>query len=291
MTFEELVNDITTTLEKVFLNARVWETCLLLAFLLLLRWIVQRVLDRQIVDSAIRYRWGKTIHYITDALGVFFLLSIWFGSGHSLATYLGLLSAGLAIALQDLIANFAAWAYIFYKKPFDVGDRIEINGHRGDVVDIHFLEFTILEIGNWVQADQSTGRFIYIPNRRVLVEPLGNATQGWPFLWQETSIVVTFESDWQRCKVLLLEILENHVMDVVKSAEEYRATHRPNILVKHGTLTPIVYTDIDKSGVKLTMRFLCPPRRRRGLTQIVVEEFLRQPFLWGQLWATYMQKR
>ena len=78
---------------------------------------------------------------------------IWLGNLTNLATYLGLVSVGLTIALSDPNANIAGWIFIFWQHPFDVGDRIQIGKHAGDVIDARIFQFTVLEIGNWVDAD------------------------------------------------------------------------------------------------------------------------------------------
>ena len=92
----------------------------------------------------------------------------------SLGTFLGLLSAGLAIALKDVVASMAGWIFILWRRPFQLGDRIQIGDRAGDVVDLRLFQFTLLEIGNWVDADQSTGRSIHVPNGAVFTEPLFN---------------------------------------------------------------------------------------------------------------------
>src|SRR5690625_7940767 len=103
----------------------------------------------------------------------------------SLATFLGLLTAGLAIALRDPVSDFAGWMFIIFKKPFELGDRIQIVEHHGDAIDIRFFKFTILEIGNWVQADQSIGRLIHIPNLYIPRDTNSNYTSNSNFSWNE----------------------------------------------------------------------------------------------------------
>lgn len=92
---------------------------------------------------------------------------MWFKGIQSLATFLGLVSAGLAIALKDLVTGLAGWIFIIWRKPFGVGDLIQIGNNSGDVIDIRPFKFIIMETGNWVDADQSTGRITHIPNSSV----------------------------------------------------------------------------------------------------------------------------
>lgn len=135
------------------------------------------------------------------------IIELWSGSFVSFSTYLGLLSAGLAIALKDLVINIAAWGFILTRRPFEVGDRIEIGQISGDVIDQRIFQFTLMEIGNWVKGDQSTGRIIHIPNQQVFTMPLANYNKGFQYIWNELNIVVTFESNWEKAKKLLMKLL------------------------------------------------------------------------------------
>lgn len=155
---------------------------LIVVFLWIIRKIVLRIAYRRIEDSKVFYRWKKISGYITFFITAAILLVFWFRGLQSLATYLGLVSAGLAIALKDPVANLAAWLFILIRKPFNVGDRIQIGKHQGDVIDLRIFQFSLLEIGNWVDADQSTGRIIHIPNSKVFTETLANYYTGFDHL-------------------------------------------------------------------------------------------------------------
>ena len=130
----------------------------------LARRVLQRVVLRTVDDRNLQYRWGKTIGYVTWVVAVLFVASIWVDGLRQMGTFLGLFTAGLAIALKDVIVDLAGWVVIVTKPPLAIGDRVQIGEHAGDVVDISVLHFTLLEIGNWVEADQSTGRIVRIPN-------------------------------------------------------------------------------------------------------------------------------
>lgn len=256
---------------------RVLQTVAILVGLVVLRSGLQRLLVGRFRNPDTNYTWQKWVRYTCDALAILLIVNIWFSSGQEFATYLGLLSAGIAIALQDPIASLFAWIYIAYVDPFDVGDRVQIGDFKGDVVDIQPLEFTLQEVsGKWVDADQSTGRFIHLPNRMLFREALSNETQYWPFVWQEIPVIITFESDWERAKRLLEEIMNDHVADVVDAAEVYIKRKPADKNIRIGRTTPIVYTAVEVNGIELTMRFLCESKYRRARTQAIWESFLRQ---------------
>ena len=253
--------------------------------IVLLVWLARRLALRAIegheVDPALRYRWRKLSATIGSILSLVFLSIVWIEQFQTITTFLALVGAGLAIALKDLVTGLAGWAFILLKRPFTVGDRIEIAGLKGDVIDQRLFKFSLMEIGNWVDADQSTGRVIHLPNGLALSHIIANYTQGFSNIWNEIAVTVTFESDWRTAKLLMTTIALDATEELVAEAEaEVKRANHPYML-HYSVFTPIVYTSIVPNGVRLTIRHLSPPRRRRTITQTIseaiLESFLHQP--------------
>ncbi|MBW3535064.1 MAG: mechanosensitive ion channel family protein [Gemmatimonadetes bacterium] len=260
---------------KVLLSA------LVVLAVMVVRRLVLGVVFQRVDQPRVRYRWGKLSGYVATLVALLLIINIWIEGIPSLGTFIGLLTAGLAIALKDLVANVAGWLFIMWRRPFDLGDRIQIAGHSGDVVDLRIFQFTLLEIGNWVDADQSTGRIIHVPNLKVFSEPTANYTAQFAFLWHEVPVLLTFESDWRKAKSILEEIVNEAVGDVPQQAERAMRDASRTLLIFYQKFTPIVYTTVKDSGVLLTVRYLCNPRHRRGTTQAlwegILEAFARHP--------------
>ena len=242
-------------------------------------WLVHRFLRASVTERIQnlerRYQWQKALGYTFTTLGVLIVSLVWIEGVQYAATYLGLLSAGLAIALKDPITNIVAWVFILWRKPFEVGDRIEIGQYAGDVVDQRIFQFSMMEIGNWVESDQSTGRILHIPNGMIFTSGVANYTHGPDYIWNEIPVLITFESDWEKAKRLLQEIADAHdVSQNEETIKEFKAATR-KFLLKYNKLTPIVYTSVLDSGVLLTIRYLCKPRQRRGTTESIWEATLR----------------
>ncbi|MEX2472216.1 MAG: mechanosensitive ion channel family protein [Gemmatimonadota bacterium] len=255
-------------------QSKVLASALMIVALIIGRRILLKVVDRQVEDRVLVYRWSKASGYATFVIGLLVIVQVWFTAIRSLGTFLGLVSAGLAIALKDLITDIAGWAFIMWRKPFELGDRIQLGKEAGDVVDIRLFAFTIMEIGNWVAADQSTGRMIHVPNARVFSEPLANYTAGFPFLWNELPVLITFESDWRRAKRILEEVAVVETEGVSQEAEQTLKRTSKRFLIHYSLFTPAVYTSVRDSGVLLTIRYLCHPRQRRGTSQAMWERIL-----------------
>lgn len=239
-----------------------------------IRRLVNRLLHSYIEDGQVYHRYKSVSNRSSFTVITIFLLIIWFKAGTSLGTFFGLLSAGIAIALKDLLASVAAWLFIIMRKPFVIGDRIEIGQVAGDVVDVRIFQFTIMEIGNWVDADQSTGRIIHIPNHKILTENLANYSAGFEHIWNEIEVVFTFESSREKARILLNAVLnehaEKHIHEVDRKLKE--ASKKYHILYKN--LTPIIYTEAVDHGVKMTLRYLCKPRSRRTTIDAIWRDLL-----------------
>lgn len=233
------------------------------------------LVHRRVTDATMRYHWAKTSSYVAFVVAALMVTQVWFTAVRSVGTFLGLLSAGIAFALKDVIANLAGWAFLVWRRPFDVGDRIQIGNHAGDVVDIRIFSFSILEIGNWVDADQSTGRVIHVPNAAVFTQPQANYTSGFAFIWNELELTLTFRSDWMKAKAIIQGIADGTGRAVAQEAARSLEESKTGFLIHYQKLTPVVYTSVVDSGVRLTLRYLTRPRERRGTSQALWEDVLR----------------
>ncbi len=274
LTETELVNVLTT------LNAmeiRLLESIAVILAIWLLKTIILKIAFRKVTDLTDRYRWQKTAWYSAAALGVLLVGRIWFEGIHSLATFLGLLTAGIAIALRDPLVNIAGWLYIVSRRPFHVGDRIEVGDDAGDIVDLGMFHFAIMEIGKWVDADQNTGRIVYIPNGVVFSTPIGNFSEGWfEYIWTEIIVRISFESNWPKAKRILNDISMKHGKALSSAAQRKVRATTGRYMVIQSSVRPTAYTSVKDNGIQLATRYLCDPRRRRNSEQAVWEDILTE---------------
>lgn len=238
--------------------------------------ITLHIIWKRTTNLKTRYSWQKGTTYAVVILDIIFLGRTWFIGFQSIATFLGLLSAGIVIALKDIISNMAGWAFIIFRRPFSIGDRIQIGENSGDVIDIRVFQFTIMEIGNWVEADQSTGRLINIPNGIIFTDHLANYTLGFEHIWNEIPVLLTFESDWKKGKSILEKIINHHAESLNKDAEDKIREASKKFMIFYSKLTPIVYTSVKDSGVLLTIRYLTDARKRRSTEHAIWEDILSE---------------
>lgn len=246
----------------------------IILFLWLFQLLILRIVWRQTKNVKTRYQWKRILSFTIPLIGFVLVSAVWIQAFQEFGAFLGLLSAGIAIALKDPLTNLAGWLFIVFRKPFVVGDRIQIGKHSGDIIDIRMFQFTILEIRNWVDADQSTGRIIHLPNARVFQQPQANFSAGFNYIWHEIPVLVTFESDWKKARSILDEIADRNAAEIGKYAEKEIFKASRSFMLYYTHLTPIVYTKVEDSGVKLTIRYLCNPRNRRGSENQIWQDIL-----------------
>ncbi len=249
-------------------------TLVVILVLLILRLMLLLVVDRGVKNSQARYQWRRGSLYVVVFLGLLILARLWFEGFQSILTFLGLLAAGLVVALGEVVLDFAAWLFIVARRPFRIGDRIQIGDHAGDVADIRIFQFLIMEIGNWVDADQSTGRLIYVPNSRVFREPLANYGRTFHYIWNEVPVVVTFESDWIKAKQILQGIADKHSAHIVKAAQQRLQDAARKLFIQNLDTDPAIYTSTREYGILLTLRYLCEPKTRRSTLHAIWEDIL-----------------
>lgn len=255
-------------------QGKILYSFIVILILFILQRIAKYLVNRFSDDVGSRYYLRNAINYTIIALGFLALTSVWLGGISSLATYLGIVSAGLAIALGAPIVNLAGWIFLLVTRPFSAGDRISIGKLSGDVISIGMQQFVLNELAPIEEGGQSTGRIIHVPNGKLFLESQTNHTQGIGFVWHEIPVLITFESDWKKCKKILTDIINEYSAAITPKAKKAvrRATDR--YLIKYGNLTPIVYTDVKDSGVLLTIRYLCNPYQKRISQEILWEDIL-----------------
>ena len=215
--------------------------------------------------------------YLFILLAIVMLVSFFLEDLRAIATVMGIVGAAIVIALQDLCSSFAGWFVIVTGRKIKVGDRVEIDGCRGEVVDIQILRTTLLELNNWLGVDEQTGRHLFIPNSFIFKSNIFNYSHIHPYVWGKCDIEVTFETPPQKAYDTLFKVLSEECKD-----EFDAAAHAARLVEKHygttrSTFEPHIHTVIADSGVRFSLFFVAHYRRvtstRDRLMKRVLAEF------------------
>ena len=192
-----------------------------LAWVVLIMGLVQfmrRLLRRNLPDSNTRYKSQKGIEVLGYLFIALLTVSYFTGNIKDFALAIGLLTAGITITLQELILSIAGSVYIFLVKVYKPGDRIEINGIKGDVIDIDSVYTTMMEIGEWVSSDNYSGRIVKLSNSFVFKGPVYNYSRDFPFIWDEFNLPIRYGSDIELAKEIIIRIASEQLSDYVEDS-------------------------------------------------------------------------
>jgi small-conductance mechanosensitive channel len=290
------MDEISNSLQNTFgispeNQTKILYSILIFVVLGIIRFAILKIVWRITEDPKARYTWKRSVSFTVGLMTVILIGSVWIRAMGQFGAFLGLLTAGLAIALKDPLTNIAGWIFILTRQPFKLGDRIQIGENTGDVIDIRLFQFTLLEIGNWVNADQSTGRIIHIPNGTVFTLAQANYSIGFNYIWNEMSVLLTFESQWEEARKILERIVNKHAEELSVDAEKKIIEASKKYMIFYQYLTPIVYTSLQDSGVQLTMRYICEPRKRRSTEHLIWEDILKEFALHKDIEFAYPTQR
>jgi small-conductance mechanosensitive channel len=226
----------------------------------------------------------KGIRLAIGLLAGLLLLSIWFDDPGRLASFMGLLAAGLAFAAQNLVLSIAGYFVIVFGRVFDLGHRIELGGVRGDVLDIGLVKTTIMEMGvpaalfpdphHWVAARQYTGRVVSVVNAEVFRLPVFNYTANFNLLWEELRIPVRYGTELAHAERLVSEAARANTQDEVALARVQLEQMRRLYLVEPSDLEPRVFVQLTDNWVELSVRFLVTTHGIRDVKDRIARQIL-----------------
>ncbi|NOZ23322.1 MAG: mechanosensitive ion channel family protein [Planctomycetes bacterium] len=277
----EFLRDLHAVFRKNEVYANILWTLVAGVVVYLMARAAEHGLVRDAEEIEHRHKIRRAVNWTRTVVFIACVVLIWQSRIQNIGVILGIVGAGVAMSLQEVLLCIVGWMLIVTRKPFDIGDRIEIGKRQGDVIDITVFRTVMLEIGNWVHADQSTGRTISVPNSAFFRNVTFNYTKGFPFIWNELTTVVTFESDWKRAKEIILKQAEKEADKIEAEVRRKMETMQSSYPIRFQHLKPIVYTHIADQGVALTLRYLTPVRKRRGTTHEICEgildDFAKEP--------------
>ena len=246
------------------LVAKVIALLIGIIFIQLLFRILRRSLPNYIQDSDARYRLRKVITFVGYFVILLYATIVFSDRLGRLTVVFGVVGAGVAFALQEVIASFAGWVAISLGQFYKPGDRVQLGGIMGDVIDISILRTTLMECGQWVKADLYNGRIVRIANSFVFKEPVFNYSGDFPFVWDEISLPIKYGSDRHLAREICQQVVNEVVSDYIFSAQtEWRHMVR-KYLIEDQKIEPVVTLMANDNWLEFTIRYVVDYKRRRG---------------------------
>ncbi len=237
--------------------------------------LLDTVFRRKISDTRSRYTATKVVSVLEILLMAAIVARIWVEDVSTLVVFFGIIGAGVAIALQDVFKNFAGSITILLSGIYSVGDRIEIDGRYGDVMDIGIMNTTMMELRSWVDGDQATGRLTIVPNGKVITSPVNNYTKDHSFIWDEIQVPVTYRSDWRRAIEVINAIVKTETAEINRLASREIEEIGEKYYLPKRDIEPAVYVRITDNWIMLSVRYVTNARERRimhaRLSRLILE--------------------
>ncbi|PKP42664.1 MAG: transporter [Bacteroidetes bacterium HGW-Bacteroidetes-13] len=246
---------------------------------LIIIWIVIKSIQKnffsKIQDNDNRYR-AKKISSFIGYLLTFVLLTVVFSDKlGGLTVALGVAGAGIAFALQEVIASFAGWIAIVFGSFYKSGDRVQLGGIKGDVMDIGVLRTTIMETGQWVDGDLYNGRIVLIANSFVFKEPVFNYSGDFPFLWDEIKIPIQYGSNYDKTTEILLEVGNAIAGELTNTSKKKWEELQNKFRLEDAQTEPMVSLVANDNWVEFTLRYVVSYKKRRATKTALFTKLLK----------------
>jgi small-conductance mechanosensitive channel len=257
-----LENPIATHLIKYF----IWVVLVfsLIAFF-------RRYLKNIFPDNSLRYKSQKGIEILGFILLLLISISYFTGNIKDFGLAIGLLSAGITITLQELILSIAGSFYIFFVKVYKPGDRIEINGIKGDVIDVDSIYTTMMEIGEWVSSDNYSGRIVKLSNAFVFRGPVYNYSQDFPFVWDEFNLPIRYGSDIELAKSIFIEVATENLSEYVSESIADWKKVVDKYYIEDAKVEPTLAITMTDNWIQFNLRYIVDYKKRRATKHILYE--------------------
>jgi len=226
--------------------------------------LLQRAVARYVHDNAARYQARKVVTFFGYLAAAVFLALAFSDKLGGFTVAFGVAGAGVAFALQEVIASVAGWVAVSFGGFYKVGDRVQLGGIKGDVIDIGILRTTIMEIGEWVNADQYNGRIVRVANSFVFKEPVFNYSGEFPFLWDEIMIPIKYGSDYRMARELIGRVAEEVVGEYAQLAERAWEPITRRYLIEAASVRPAVTLLANQNWIEFTLRYVVDYKVRRA---------------------------
>ncbi len=276
MKYVDKINKIissVTGMEGPYANLII-DTLLIIIFVKIVQKVSNFFFSKIFKKNKTRFNFRKKVSFVCNIFLIFIIIIIWEDFLLKFITLFSFVTAAIAYSLRDTIINFFAGIYIRLAKPFQVEDRIMICNHIGDVVNISNLSFELLEVNN--DTFQSTGSIVHIPNSKVISEPLINYVKVFKYVWNETEVRISIDSDIKKVKGILYSIVNNN--DIIKSIPGKMINELNNnssYRIYYNKLEPIIYTNIKDKYVSMNIRYLVHPKKKRNVINEINNQLLK----------------
>jgi len=238
--------------------------------------LLHRSIGRYVQDTDTRYRARKIASFLGYLTAALILATVLSDRLTGLTVAFGVAGAGIAFALQEVIASVAGWVAISFGGFYNPGDRVQLGGIKGDVIDIGVLRTTLMELGQWVDGDLYNGRIVRVANSFVFKEPVFNYSGDFPFLWDEVVFPVRYGSDWRFARQMIEAVVNEVCGDYALKSKDAWKTMVRKYRIEDARIDPMVTIRADQNWIEYTVRYIVDYQRRRATKDLLFSRILEE---------------
>ncbi|MDY0385584.1 MAG: mechanosensitive ion channel [Methanolobus sp.] len=256
------------------LLAKLIQALLIILLAYILSSVIENLIRNRVRDNRERYTLRKVSSVAITVIAAGLLLIVFLKETTTLIIAYGIFSAGIVIALQDVFRNFAGGIIILFSRSFRAGDRIQVNDCYGDVLDITYFHTTLMEIREWVNADQYSGRILNVPNSFILNTSVKNYTRDFSFIWDELTIILAPGSNWEKAKKIALDTMSELTKDYVEHSKKELFNMKEKYLLTTYDVDTKVFMQIKGDRIEMSLRYVVDPKKRRHVSNMITDRLL-----------------
>lgn len=278
----ELIESLNKWVSEYPIYASIIKYIICVSFILIIVYFIRRFLKVNLPSTIVRYKTQKGVEIIGYIFLLILTLSYFTGNIKDFTLAIGLFSAGIAVTLQELFLSIAGSLYIFFVKVYKPGDRIEINGIKGDVIDIDSIYTTMMEIGEWVSSDNYSGRIVKLSNAFVFKGPIYNYGKDFPFIWDEFNIPIKYGSDIELAKEIVIKVASDILSDYSINSKDKWKDVVTKYYIEDAQVDPTLAITLTDNWIQFNLRYIVDYKKRRFTKHLLNDEIRREVLKTGE---------
>ncbi len=278
----QILKNICNSIEKIttIKSQYVYLALISILFIILIRLIqliITKISLKRNINAKEKYLVKRKCRATATGIIIVILTLIWSDYLKNFLTLITFISTAITLSLKEIILNFFAGIYIRTSKIFSLEDRIEVNGLKGDIININKTSFDLLEVGDRVNGEQSTGRMVHVPNSVVFNYPLKNYVKPFKYVWDEMKLQLSLNSDISKVKKEVYKIVKkNNVINAIPEKMEHEVKDASeDYRIYYNNLEPIIYVEVVDGAIDMYVRFLVHPKKKRNVENTIWIDILK----------------
>lgn len=237
--------------------------------------IIKRIIPKYVAATDSRYKVRKFVNFLGYGIIVVTILTVFSNQLTGFTVFLGVAGAGIAFALQEVIASIAGYIIIHTSNFYKVGDRVLVGGIKGDVIDIGILRTSLMEIGEWVNGDLYNGRITRVANSFIFSQPVHNYSGEFPFIWDEMTVPIKTHCDFEYATEVFSGVMNDMKNEYAINAQQHWDKMTEKFLIENAKVDPMISMTFNENWITFTLRYVVDYKARRSTKDLLSRQVLK----------------